>query len=140
MATLHWKESYSLGVEHVDDQHRHMFDLLGRLQESIDKPGSEAVLGAVLKELVHHAQVHFHDEEKLMEEVGYRDIERHRALHKIFIERLVLILRRLKAGQAVTAQDLAEFLEHWMIEHLLGEDVKIAFAVKANLEKAGQNH
>jgi len=139
VATLHWKDSYILGVEHVDNQHRHMFDLLGRLQDSIDKPGSEVLLGAVLKELVHHAQVHFHDEEKLMEEVGYRDIERHKALHKIFIERLVLILRRLKAGQVVTARDLAEFLERWMVEHLLGEDVKIAFAVKEKLQKAGQN-
>ena len=137
MASLSWKETYALGVDHIDDQHRHLFDLLGQLQDAVNKPDAQRVVGTVIKELVHHTQIHFRDEEKLMAEVGYHDITRHKELHKIFVERIILILRRLKAGQDVTPQDLAEFLERWMIEHLLGEDVKIAFAVKAKLESVG---
>ncbi len=138
MATLLWKDSYRLGVDEVDKQHRHMFDLLSRLQDSIGKPDSDRLVGETLKDLVEHARVHFRDEERLMEEVGYHDIARHRALHKTYLERIAAILRRLKAGQQVTVTDLISFLERWLVEHLLGEDIKIAFAVRARLEKVGE--
>lgn len=75
MAFIQWKDEYNIGIEHVDELHRRMVHLINCLVK--DKCSSDEVLD----ELLELAQAHFVDEEKLMSDAGYPDLDQHRREH-----------------------------------------------------------
>ncbi len=131
MASLEWKDSYRIGVEDIDRQHKNLFILLGKLDNSIKDGQHNPMVGQALKQLVDYSVTHFREEEKVMVMVGYPDFDNHRKQHREFVAQLTGILKDLKEGKDITASKLLEFLHNWLVDHILGEDVKIAYAVQA---------
>ena len=131
MGSLEWKDSYRIGVEDIDRQHKNLFILLGKLEESLKDGQHNPMVGQALKQLVDYSVTHFREEEKVMVMIDYADFDNHRRQHREFVGQLTGILKDLKAGKEITASELVEFLHDWLVDHILGEDVKIAYAVRA---------
>ena len=132
-----WKPEYSVGVKEIDIQHRRLVQMIRVLQESIRDNIDSPAVGRTLRELVQYTRTHFRDEEALMEKIGYAELDKHRQAHRTLVQEIVTILEGLKAGQAYTAVDLIAFLRHWLIDHILAEDTRIATALQRRLAEAG---
>ena len=124
-----WKNEYSVGVDDIDSQHKKLIDLLDRLDTSIQKGNDDSITGDIIKELVAYTQTHFKAEEKLMAEIHYADIERHKSLHWNFILEVKGLLVRLKKGKNNEPKDLLKFLVHWIICHIGEEDKRVGDAI-----------
>jgi hemerythrin-like metal-binding protein len=133
---LVWKKRYEIGVEDIDEQHKNLFNLLRNLQASLSRGSEDQVLGNTLKALVKYTQVHFRDEEALMERIEFPDYENHKQLHKRFIADIRKILIDLKNGRPITAIHLINFIKKWLVTHILAEDAKIGHHHKAQMEEA----
>lgn len=118
MAPLQWDESYSVGNAVLDAQHREVIDLINMLDD-------ETLVEVVLEQLERYAREHFRDEERLMEEAGYPALAEHRALHAAFAEWLAGMQKAcLAPGVApLLRDDIRAYLENWLIEHILVEDM-----------------
>lgn len=126
--SIKWKNEYSIGVADIDSQHQKLFKLLNMLEDSLANGLESTIGGAIIKELVNYTQTHFKEEEKLMEEIHYADIEKHRSLHRNLILEVKGILVRLKKGKNYSTDDLLKFLNHWLIDHIGEEDKKVGMA------------
>jgi hemerythrin-like metal-binding protein len=131
-----WKPEYSVGVKEIDLQHRRLVQMIRVLQESIRDNFDSPAVGRTLRELVQYTRTHFRDEEALMEKIGYADLNRHREAHRKLVGEIVTILEGLKAGQTYTGVDLIAFLRHWLVDHILAEDTRIATALRQRLAEA----
>jgi len=125
-----WSARYEVGIEVIDGQHRHLLELINRLQHALQGGMDLEDLVASLKELVRYTEHHFATEERLMDEVG-ASAERHRGEHQHLLEGLMRFTARL---DATSVSDSSHFLQDWLFRHI--DDVDRPFG--ALLRTRGQ--
>ena len=52
MAILEWSEDYVVGVAEIDEQHKHLFDIVNRLHKAVSEGAEQSMLGEILNELI----------------------------------------------------------------------------------------
>ncbi len=124
MARLEWKQSYSVGVTALDDDHKQLIDIINQ----IDQAGRFGLpLDHALYDLTHYARSHFEREEDRLRAVGYPDLDSHAAEHQSFIEWLRGIERSVAATPGENrpiAEMLGTYLRNWLINHILVVDMR----------------
>lgn len=121
---LEWEEKYSVGVELIDNQHKKMFATINELIELLAGMPTKAQIDAIVKALVEYKQFHFATEEKYFEEFDYEGKDDHVAKHKIFSEKLEELMEGGGSDFASLAYALVDFLEDWLLDHLMVVDQK----------------
>lgn len=124
MTRLEWKQTYSVGVTALDDDHRQLIDIINQ----IDQAGRFGLpLDHVLHDLAHYARSHFEREEDLLRSAGYPDLGAHSAEHQSFIEWLRGIERSVAATPGANgpiADMLGAYLRNRLINHILVVDMR----------------
>jgi hemerythrin len=124
MEKFHWKDEYSMGVEKIDHQHRHLFILVNKLiEQSTAYPDSKLIL-YTLREMIDYAKEHFTDEEKLMQERGFPELESHKEQHTYFIKTTAELSLGALDNQEMVFSEIVEFLKLWLTFHVLKYDMK----------------
>lgn len=132
MERLEWNVQYSVGIADIDRQHAYLFELGNRLAKHVGD-ADDTILRDTIKELHLYVERHFALEESIMEKAGYEHLAEHRKMHDLMCIRLDLMTAQLKQGM-LTRQDLTEFLQTWLTEHIIMEDMRYIPAVsKLNL-------
>ncbi|MGK7295067.1 MAG: GGDEF domain-containing protein [Candidatus Wenzhouxiangella sp. M2_3B_020] len=130
MPIFEWNRSFVTGLETVDEQHRHLVDLinsLGHRSASNDVSGGD--LDALFRELIDYADYHFAEEEALMDQVGIdaRHIRSHRENHRRFLREVELLRQEGNGTESRHhAPAVLDYLVHWLTYHILGQDQDMA--------------
>lgn len=135
MPRFEWDPSLSLGDAMIDRQHKSWIDLLNQADESCQNElDSEGIMNC-LTGMYLYAKDHFFDEESLMERLGYPGRERHKELHKAFVDKTHALTDACLQGD-INYQELLDFMTRWLKEHITLEDARIVeYAnVKGELE------
>ncbi len=119
---MQWSIVYSVGVKQIDEEHKQLFRLISEVGKALDNKVPEL---EILKTMVEYAKKHFASEEMLMKKIHYPRINYHIQLHKQFEQQIIKYLTQLKQGKNIDLLDLKQFLEEWLINHILKEDKKI---------------
>ena len=124
MVQLTWKESFCTGIDHIDNQHRQFFVLFNELDLAVEQRREGGILDVLLSDLDRYVHIHFADEERLMEGIGYPDLPRQRKEHEYFASEIKTQHVRLKSGDVRLGQSTLLFLRDWLTNHILTEDKK----------------
>lgn len=122
-------ERFKTGIDLIDEEHKTLFDTIGHIHEAIESElvhdKYDAIMG-IINELKEYTQVHFSDEEKYMREIGYEGLEKQEILHQKFIDKLgELDLTDVDDNQEAYLYDFLEFLQTWLVNHILKVDKQI---------------
>ncbi|EDO8400917.1 bacteriohemerythrin [Campylobacter jejuni] len=119
-----WDKTFSVHNAKIDEQHKKLFELAGKVEYLIDKPVYKDDVKALLAEFFNYMKDHFNDEEKYMKLIGYPDLEEHKRIHKEIIQSMIELIKNIKS-----TNDLKEKLylavKKWLLEHILYEDMKV---------------
>jgi hemerythrin-like metal-binding protein len=122
---LYWGKDLSVEVDEIDEDHRKLISIFNILNHAVTDGESPQYLSAVLEELVNCTIWHFSHEERLMLKHGYEGMEEHKAIHRELIKSVKKLEQRiLQADETMTDEDV-EFLEVWLTEHILTEDMRL---------------
>ena len=125
MKDLVWGHVLSVEVDEIDEDHRKLLSTFNILNHAVTEGESPDYLAAVLEELVNCTVWHFSHEERLMLKHGYNGIVEHKAAHRELIESAKQLQRKvLQADQSMAEEDI-EFLERWLTEHILTDDMRL---------------
>jgi len=120
------KEEYKIGVSHIDEQHTKLFELTDKVYMllkddlSIDKYDKIVELLAELKE---YTIFHFRSEEEYMESINYKRLFTQKIEHENFIKVLEnMDYNTLDAEQDESLVKILNFLNDWLVEHILKTD------------------
>jgi hemerythrin len=114
-----------LGIQEIDEQHKVLVENLQQLQAWRSKGhGYSAALNAFLS-LGQYVQSHFRDEEAFMERHDFPELEEHKIHHQQLVTKLQTIEQHVMSGDDITDEMMA-LLSQWLIEHIGGDDMKIA--------------
>ena len=119
---ISWDESHASGNALIDDQHERLFRMAGSLLSLVteNRPLVDAALR--LETLIAYTAQHFHDEEALLRDLRYPELEEHMATHRI----LLAMARNFQQDAAAGQVDLAALISFLALDlvrgHLLGVD------------------
>jgi hemerythrin len=122
-------DKYRTGIQMVDEEHQKLFEIIRQTNDVVhaellhDKYDQ---IVNILEQLVQYTMVHFADEEKYMESIGYEGLELQRIAHRAFVDRLEEInLDEVDEHQQQYLDDLITFLLEWLTNHIMKMDKKI---------------
>lgn len=137
--TIIWNNSYSVGLEEIDQQHQQLIILMNRL-ELITKYSPNSInytekLITVIEQLINYTVLHFSTEEVLMKMFDYPDYENHKNGHEKFVllvsekkqDLLTLIeiepdIQKRNEYVCAQAKEIFEYLQNWLLNHIMKSD------------------
>ncbi len=125
---LKWKYEFETGVAHLDEQHRHLFEIGNKayslLDDDLDK-FDEIV--AVVSDLKDYAIYHFNSEEEYMKSIGYRKYLSHKVEHDDFVAKIKGVnFEKVDERQEEYLREIIGFVFDWITNHILGKDMDYA--------------
>ncbi|NDP41022.1 MAG: hemerythrin family protein [Rhodoferax sp.] len=122
---IEWHDSYAIGNQEIDTQHRELFHKAIVLLEAKDKAGlTDAVMG-----FFQYVRDHFTHEEELMRHLKYPSINEHMQEHDDLVSGLNSIATGI-AAETLDRNKLAVFLSDWLTDHIGHSDAKLAAYLK----------
>jgi len=122
MARIEWKPEYEIGVALIDEQHRHLVEIINRFDEALRKGRGSRQANEILNDLTGYTQEHFATEERLMAEAGYPHLKLHQSQHRQLLQKIErLQFEHGIAGRRITAE-LHELLGYWLVNHIQRDD------------------
>ena len=130
-----WHDRYKVGIETIDNQHRHLFDIADTLYSAItsDVPPTEAAVKDLLDQCAEYVKLHFSHEECLMNDCQYPDSSDHKKAHRAFTDAVKNVIKDFSAGKEVNLVELYAFIADWLVEHIILVDRSLG----AYLNKCG---
>ncbi len=130
--TFQWKEDYRIDGGSIDDEHRQLLALANDVLSIVDPRRQVEEVKEAVKGLYMYMEVHFGNEEKIQQEIGFPDHQRHVQLHKT----IVIDMNQLMKN----CDDLGDFVVRlryamidWVVQHILDEDTKIRDHMRAKV-------
>lgn len=129
MPAFKWDEHFVTGLVDVDQQHRHLVDLINTFEEMLasDTHNHDA-LAQIVDALSEYTVFHFTEEESLMQRSGIDEdyFAKHVNAHRMFLDEVVALKTSMGSTDGHAAAHLLNFLTHWLAYHILGEDQLMA--------------
>lgn len=126
MSLIRWRDSLSLGIEAIDNDHRQLITILNRLHFMAIAGDDRAALGEVLRELLDYTRSHFAREEMLMRLAAYPGYEAHRKIHRQLTEKVAGYEAKYRAKpKHFDFERFYDFIADWLVVHVMEEDMKI---------------
>lgn len=119
MTKFIWQDSYKIGNDNVDKQHRYLFDLAN---EIIDPNNDSQKSHHNVLALYHYVREHFTDEEAIMKQNDYSGYQEHKKEHELLTKRLAEISTGIISGET-SPDDIMSFMRFWLLEHILEKDM-----------------
>jgi len=133
MAFINWTEEFATGIESIDEQHRHLVDLVNKFEEASRRGKGSRVMSEILKDLVGYTQEHFAHEEKIMEKCDFPGLKKHMARHRQLLQKVERYQFEFETeGHRVTSA-VRHLLRYWVRSHILHEDMAYATHLKKAL-------
>jgi hemerythrin len=135
-----WDSSLETGYNKIDNQHKQLIAALNNLMEASAGGRGDAAVLDTLDFLTGYAIKHFADEEQLQLDHNYPDYLNHKQLHdefKVVVGELTN--RVLREGPSTEMIDIvSSTLGSWLLNHIKGDDFRMAAFVKAADSTTGQ--
>jgi hemerythrin len=120
---LQWKDDFSVGVASIDEQHRHMVDIVVSLYNSMTGGMSDDCFRGMFESLVDCTRAHFRFEESFFERTVFPRAEKHRREHEDLLRHVELFSGEIvDRSDAVKSRKMMEFLKCWLLDHIGHED------------------
>ncbi len=127
MTKYKWSKDLRIGIKELDDQHKHMIDLVNSFSSLGIKSVSRNDLLDVFNDIISYAHVHFISEENFLKKISYPEAEKHIKEHQKILKKINdIFLNFSDENINHTVKEVEEFLTSWIEEHLMEEDKKFA--------------
>ena len=140
---IQWKDEYAIGIEAIDDQHKQLFEIAGRIYKLIQNDlltDKYDAIVEIISELKDYTIYHFAAEEEHMKAIGYKRLLSQKVAHNDFLQKMDEIdLDRIDNGQNAYLRETLDFVVEWLGQHILKEDKLITAKVQHNDKECLKN-
>lgn len=129
---IEWRESLSVGIEEIDDQHRELLSHFDRLLRACETGQGIVELRRLLGFLDEYVIKHFGDEERIQRQHLYPGYAPHKLEHDSFVARLKALKDEI-GREGVALHHVVEtnhLLLRWLVHHISTVDVELGRFLK----------
>ena len=122
MERMIWSDELSVFDKKIDEQHKKLIELVNAYADAVSARQEKAVLGKMLRHLMRYIEVHFQEEENMMQLARYPKQPEHSREHEQFVFKVAETVEAYQYGDFAVARDLRDFLITWVREHIMQID------------------
>ncbi len=129
MPLIEHMEELCVGIAEFDIEHLQLGGLSNLLYDAVQSDNVDSALDKVLDGLILHTRLHFSHEEKFMARWAYPGLARHAEEHRLLTEAIKRFRARTDLHDVqrnVLAQQVADFISSWLLDHISGMDSEYA--------------
>ncbi len=130
---IKWTPDLSVGLDHIDDQHKIWFEKANGLFEAGKERRAQEYINTMIDFLDQYTKKHFKDEEEYMEKIGYPDLDAQKKAHAGFVEKLAKLKRDYNesGGNILVIINANKMVLDWLTNHIKSMDKKIGEYVRS---------
>ncbi len=127
-----WTPDLSVGVKHIDDQHKIWFEKANGLFEAGKERKAKDYINTMIDFLDEYTKQHFKDEEAYMKKIGYPELDVQKKAHASFIKDLAKLKSDYNesGGNILVIINANKMVLNWLTNHIKTMDKKIGDYVK----------
>jgi hemerythrin len=129
---IKWENRFSVNVSMIDEQHKFFILIMNKVVVAKNEENKHEKISDALNEMTAYALSHFKSEEAYMLDLDYPEYQQHKEEHKEFLKTTVGFCRRVMNKENNIIDDLCEFLEQWLVEHIQGTDKRFTECFNEN--------
>jgi len=139
---IQWSDTYSVGVQLIDDQHKGLIDITNNLFNHVT--GNEEEERIYFDEVIHQAldyvKNHFVTEERCMLATKFPGYSEHKHTHDEFTLNVIKSVNEFKTGKSLVLEKFAEFLKEWILSHIavMDKQYSVYFRKTAAIKRDGR--
>ena len=127
MSRFEWDNAYSVCVDHLDQDHKHLFALLNKAHDSyaLSISMDPDSYPSIVMELIDYLDHHFAAEEAYMDQIKYPDLAAHKLEHQRFARKVLDFRKKIHEKKEDYTQDMVELTDiiyNWLRHHILNVD------------------
>lgn len=130
MGYMTWKPSLEVGFDRIDKEHQSLVGAINSLHAAMKQGKGRAEIENILIFLKDYTVEHFKTEENLMMLHRYPGTQAHLAIHADLVKQVNDLISDYKNGKAVLTGSVLDFLEDWLVKHIMGEDKALGAFLK----------
>ncbi len=115
----------NVGNNKIDDDHKNLVQIINSIEEMLTSTKNKEEISKLLNQLAVYTKEHFTREERIMREIGYPRYFQHFKEHHKLRSQLEDIKDKIMSElqEPDTYDDLIELLRHWLLDHVIKEDL-----------------
>jgi hemerythrin len=123
---VEWDDSYSVGVELIDSQHKELVKMTNELFLGCQKGGAAAEIYFMktIQGAVKYVKTHFSTEEIIMERLKYPEFLTHKKEHENFVSKVLKEVKDFESAKNFAPLEFARYLQDWVLNHIAKSDKK----------------
>lgn len=122
MQLLKWEQRFSVGIREFDQHHKILFEMINSLIIASEEKNRADVIRNTLEQLKLYTIFHFAAEEAMMKHFKYDGLDEHIDEHAKLLVQVEEYRTRFERENAVSVEELLDFLAGWLLDHTLGLD------------------
>ncbi|MFW5837656.1 MAG: bacteriohemerythrin [Desulfovibrionaceae bacterium] len=123
MSIVQWDGSQALGVDIIDKQHKHLYEVINSLHNKLHAPHADkSSLVTTVDSMRQYVRFHFTTEEELLKRYGWPNLEEHKQLHREFALKADELLIKAETDLNRALREALVFLVGWLVNHIEGQD------------------
>lgn len=131
LVQLFWEDAFCCGNELIDSQHQALFLIANKLFKAVLEKHPKEIIAAIVTQLLDDVAQHFHDEEQILETIGFPGLKDHAEVHAKLLRKGVELAQNF-TNDTLEIGDLFKFLVYDTIKlHMLGADREYVPFIKA---------
>jgi hemerythrin len=103
-------------VAGIEKQHSELVNKFSKLNDAVKKNDSRENIYKIIDDVISFTRVHFADEEQLMAQSAYPEIESHKTMHKELIDEALHLKGKFDYVDELAFRD---WLNHWPLGRVL---------------------
>ena len=128
---LIWDDSFLIGIEELDHEHKVLIDDINRLHEELAGNQEKSEIAKCLGDVHARMQAHFALEEHVMKEHEYEFFDEHKREHDAFLDNFTeCMMQFLNDAGGSFKNPIEDCLKHWVMDHIITSDKKMSLIVQ----------
>jgi hemerythrin len=135
MASL-WNDSYLIGVEKVDNQHKELFKRVETLFNACNQGKGRDEVAGILQFLQDYVVEHFKSEEELQLKYDYPEYVSHKAMHEAFVKDFLELKKGFEANgtNGLFVIQVNKKVINWLTQHVAKVDKALGLFLKDKIK------
>lgn len=133
MGIFKWGAEYELGIPEMDKQHQRWIEIINGFYDNLERKDVDSKVLNMINDVLDYTNYHFTEEEKMMESIGYSELDEQKKMHELITVKMKEYKRKIESKELLLSITVTNELKDWLKNHILVEDKKY---VKPYLEKS----
>ena len=129
---IEWEDKFSVGISMIDEEHKKLIDIINMAIIAKEHNVNTEEIKDVLREMTDYTLTHFTTEEAYMKAFNYSEYQDHKEEHRGFSSEIIAYTYKVIKGDYQFANELIEYLKHWLVNHIQVTDKKYIDCFKEN--------